>query len=153
MDVEARARLAVPPERAHAVLADLATYPAWLGIVQRAEPAGAHPEDTGPAWWVDIGARLGPLRRTKRVRMVRTGCEVPDRVRFERVEHDGRTHPEWILTGLLEPVRGTGGREGSELSMHLHYGGSRSLPVADVVLAAEVRRAGGRLDAYLRRAD
>ena len=149
MDVDATADLSVPAARAFAALADLGTYPAWLGIVQQVAPADPHPDDSGPAWWVDLGARLGPLRRTKRVRMVRTDAEEPVRVRYERVEHDGRSHPAWILTGVLDPR----GDSACHLAMHLHYGGSRSLPVADVVLAAEVRRAGGRLAATLAKGD
>jgi len=145
VDVDAAADLPVPSARAFASLADLGTYPAWLGIVQQAVPAEADARDEGPAWWVDLGAKLGPLRRTKRVRMVRTDAEEPIRVRFERVEHDGRPHPAWILTGTLEQR----GAAACHLVMHLHYGGSRSLPVADLVLAAEVRRAGGRLAAML----
>lgn len=145
MDVDAAAELPVPITRAYASLADLGTYPAWLGIVQAAVPADPADGDAGPAWWVDLGARLGPLRRTKRVRMVRTDATEPRRVRFERVEHDGRAHADWILTGELEPR----GEAACHLAMHLHYGGSRTLPIADVVLAREIRRAGGRLAAVL----
>lgn len=145
MDVDAAADLPVTVARAYASLADLGTYPAWLSIVQAAVPAAPMEGDAGPAWWVDLGARLGPIRRTKRVRMVRTDAAEPVRVRFERVEHDGRTHADWILTGSLAPR----GEAACHLAMHLHYGGSRSLPIADLVLAGEIRRAGARLAAVL----
>lgn len=145
MDIDAAADLPVPIAVAFAALADLSTYPRWLGIVQSAVPAEAIGGDAGPAWWVDLGARLGPLRRTKRVRMVRTDASEPDRVRFERVEHDGRTHADWVLTGTLTAR----GEAACHLAMHLHYSGTRALPVADLVLAAEIRRAGGRLAAML----
>lgn len=145
MDVDAAAELPVPVTLAYAALADLSTYPRWLGIVQGAVPAEPIEGDAGPAWWVDLGARLGPLRRTKRVRMARTDAAEPLRVRFERVEHDGRTHADWILTGALTPR----GEAACHLAMQLHYSGTRALPVADLVLAAEIRRAGGRLAAVL----
>ncbi|HEX7443496.1 MAG TPA: hypothetical protein VF320_06400, partial [Acidimicrobiales bacterium] len=52
---------------------DLGTYPAWLEIVERAEATATHPDDDGDAaWLVDLRGRLGPLARSKRLRMVRT---------------------------------------------------------------------------------
>jgi uncharacterized protein YndB with AHSA1/START domain len=139
VDLTATTVLAATPERVFAEVADLATYPRWLGIVQAAEPVA-----DGEAWSVELGARLGPFRRTKRVRMVRTVCDQPVAVRFERVEDDGRAHSPWVLRADLAP---TGA--GTELTMHLHYGGSGWLPGLDLVLGQEVRRAGARLAARL----
>ena len=57
---------------------DLAEYPGWLEIVERAEVVAADPADDGDAaWLVDLRGRLGPLARSKRLRMVRTACEAP----------------------------------------------------------------------------
>ncbi|MDP9389744.1 MAG: SRPBCC family protein [Actinomycetota bacterium] len=144
MDLDAAAVLRAPPERVFAEVADLSTYPEWLGIVHAAEPAPPHDGDQGPAWMVDLGARLGPLRRTKRVRMVRTEQHRPKLVRFEREEHDGRTHSAWILTAEVE-VDGNGSR----LTLRLHYGGALKVPAVELVLREEIRRAGDRLQRRL----
>lgn len=140
MDLTATTALGVVPERVFAEVADLATYPYWLGIVQAAEPMADE-----AAWSVELGARLGPFRRTKRVRMVRTVCEEPVAVRFERMEDDGREHSPWVLRAELVPAAD----RGTEVTMHLHYGGSAWLPGLDLVLGQEVRRAGARLAARL----
>ena len=139
VDLRASTVLPVAPERVFAEVADLATYPHWLGVVQGAEPAGE-----GLAWVVDLGARLGPLRKAKRVRMVRVACDPVDHVRFERDEADGREHSPWVLRADLVPAP-----EGTELTMYLHYGGGAWLPGLDLVLGQEVRRAGARLAARL----
>src|SRR5215210_5852679 len=81
---------------------DLERYPEWLGLISRAEPVEAHPDDEGPAWSIDLRARLGPLARAKRLRMVRTEHEAPRRATFERREHDGRDHSPWILRAEVD---------------------------------------------------
>src|SRR5881394_691917 len=99
VDVTASARLQVRPTTVFAAVANLATYPDWIGIVHSAHQAPPHPDDPGPAWTVDLGARLGPLRRSKRVRMVRTACDQrAGWVRAERMEHDGGSHSAWMLS-------------------------------------------------------
>ncbi len=142
MDLTARTALPCSAERAFTEVATLEGYPAWLGIVQAVAPAVSGATDGGPAWWVDLGARLGPVRRAKRVRMVRTVCESPVVVRFDRCETDGREHSPWVLGAEVVP-RAEG--DGVEIVMHLHYGGARWLPLLDMALAGEVRRAGSRL--------
>lgn len=130
------------------MLEDLATYPSWLTIVGSATPASSHPDDGGPAWAVEIVGRIGPLVRRKRVRMVRVGHDpAAGVVRFERHEHDGRSHNEWVLTGAA--VQDPAGGGNTEVTVGLHYGGSARIPGADLLLGQEVRRAGGRLAAYL----
>jgi hypothetical protein len=134
--------LPADPAAVFAAVSDLATYPSWLGIVVSATAtATAAGED---AWDVEIGARLGPLRRTKRLRMVRTECVPASRVRFERVELDGREHGSWTLAAEVVPGAGT-----TALTMDLAYAGSKWLPGLDLVLREEVRRAGGRLQRLL----
>lgn len=113
-------------------MADLATYPRWLGIV-----LAATPDDAGQAWRVQIGARLGPLRRAKTLRMTRTDAQPPDHVRFERHELDGKQHSPWVLTVDL-----TGD---TDLAVHLHYGGGLVVPGLQQLLQQEIRRAPGRL--------
>lgn len=129
------AELAATPERVFAEVADLSTYPGWLGIVHAAEPVGEG------AWAVELGARLGPWRRTKRVRMARTVCDaISGAVRFERAELDGREHSAWVLEARVAATE-----RGSALTMHVHYGGAAWVPGLDLVLRQEVRRAAARL--------
>ena len=143
MDVSGKATLSAPPERVFAEVYDLGTYASWLGIVHGVEPVG--PEgDAGPAWMVDLGVQLGPVRQTKRVRMVRTEARPPNLVRFERRELDGRSHSAWVLAAEVAPRRG-----GSVLTMHLHYGGAPSLPFLDRLIGEEIRSAGARLEQRL----
>lgn len=148
MDLRAIASLDVPRAPTVAALGDLATYPSWLTIVGSAARVAADAADAGPAWAVDLVGRVGPLVRRKRVRMVRTGFDpAAGRVRFERVEHDGREHNAWVLTA---EVTSRGESPPTEVALHLHYGGGGRIPGADLLLAQEVRRAGGRLERYLR---
>ncbi|MDQ3106441.1 MAG: SRPBCC family protein [Actinomycetota bacterium] len=142
MDLVAVAELEAEPPAVFAALADLITYPHWLSIVGAAVPVLG----TDAAWLVDLVARVGPIRRGKRVRMVRTGNDpVAGTVRFERAELDGRSHNTWILTGSA--IAGATG--GTSVKVRLHYGGGRTLPGADRLLGQEMGRAGARLEAYL----
>lgn len=147
-----------------AALADLGTYPSWLSLVAAAEPeasrsapgaaptpsaAVTHPRDATeaanhPAWSVTLRARLGPLARSKRLRMVRTSLD-ESTVRFERVELDGRQHAEWKLSAELEPTAAGG----SEVHVHLHYGGALWSAPLEIVLASFEGTAADRLSAYL----
>jgi hypothetical protein len=115
-------------------VADLERYPSWLGIVTRTEADG------DDAWIVDLRGRVGPLARSKRLRMRRTTLE-PDRlVVFERVERDGRHHSPWTLRAEV-----TASGPGSHLDMHLHYGGGLWGPVLEHMLRDEIDRGRVRL--------
>jgi uncharacterized protein YndB with AHSA1/START domain len=140
--MEVTADLVAPcsPERLFGWVDDLAHYPEWLDIVPRATPVEAQDGDPGPAWSVDLRGRLGPFAHSKRLRMVRTVHEVPERVRFERLEHDGRRHSPWVLEARVAPDPG-----GSLLTMRLHYGGSLVGPVVERLLADEIRQSKPRL--------
>jgi hypothetical protein len=119
-------------------VADLARYPEWLGIVERAEPL-TDSAGGSPAWLVDLRGRLGPLARSKRLRMVRT--ELSDSgVTFERREQDGRHHSPWLLRADVSPTT-----DGSVLTMRLHYGGSLWGPVLERLLKDEIERSRARL--------
>ena len=144
MDVTAHLLAPCTPERLFGWVDDLAHYPEWLDIVPRATPVGAEDGDPGPAWSVDLRGRLGPFARSKRLRMVRTVHEAPQRVRFERLEHDGRRHSPWVLEARVAPDPG-----GSVLTMRLHYGGSLIGPVVERLLADEIRQSKPRLLALL----
>ena len=154
MDLSLTAEVAAPPAAVFAEVRDLGGYPAWLDLVEGAVPgppsgpAGADRDDSLPAWSVTLGARLGPIRRTKQLRMVRVAEEAPTLVRFERAETDGRPHASWILTVVIEPsVAGPGPR--AHLTMRLEYGGRFWLPFLEQVVREEARRAGPRLAARL----
>ena len=138
MDLDARATLDADPDTVFAALADLATYPYWLTIVASATPEPG----TSDTWSIELAGRIGPFTKRKRVRMVRTEADPEARtVRFERDEQDGRHHTEWVLTGSTTPA--------GEVHVHLHYGGGRSLPGADLLLRQEVRNAGAKLQRFL----
>jgi Polyketide cyclase / dehydrase and lipid transport len=139
VDVTADLEAPCTPDELFAWVDDLGCYPQWLDIVPRATPVDPHPDDSGPAWSVDLRGRLGPLARSKRLRMVRTFLE-SGRVRFERVEHDGRRHSPWVLEASVDEVDG-----GSRLRVHLHYGGSLVGPLVERLLADEIARSRPRL--------
>ena len=123
------------PAELFAVVEDLGRYPDWLDIVVAATPEG------DGSWAVELRGRVGPLARSKRLKMVRTVHEPDRRVVFERSE-PGRSL--WRLTALVEPID-----DGSRLTMSLHYGGALWGPVLDRLLADEVTRARPRLVALL----
>ena len=134
------------PEDVFARVEDLASYPAWLSILPRAEVAPAHPADSGPAWSVELRGRLGPLARSKRLRMVRTDHRAPKLVRFERRELDGRRHSPWRLEAEVTPTDGGGG---TRLEMRLHYGGGFAASVIERLLVDEIEQSRPRLLALL----
>ena len=106
---------------------DLARYPQWMPLVHSAETDG---ED---AWNVEIRARVGPLARSKRLRMRRASDE-GSRVRFERAETDGKVHAPWTLEVHLSE------REtGCSVTVEMVYGGSLwTGGILDKVLAQQI---------------
>ncbi len=148
MDVTASLDTDAAPQRLFDLVADLGSYPEWLDIVPRAEPAAGDDGDPGPAWSVDLRAQVGPLRRSKRLRMVRSEHRSPERVVFERRELDGRSHSPWVLTATVA----AGDDATSRLTMRLHYGGNLWVPLLDRLLADEIERSRVRLVGVLERA-
>ena len=142
VDVNAELRAPCTTEELFAWVDDLGRYPDWLEIVPRAEPAEAHPDDVGPAWSVDLLGRLGPLARSKRLRMVRTVHEPYRLVRFERADHDGREHSAWVLQAEVAPAADG---DGSVLTMHLHYGGALGGALVEKLLSDEIAKSRPRL--------
>ena len=117
MDVNATLDAPCAPDQLFGFVDDLSQYPSWMPLAHRVE---AFVTDGSPAWQVELRAQLGPLARSKRLRMERTLHDpVAHRVVFERAEADGRRHSPWVLRASIEP-RG----EGCTLHMHLHYGGA-----------------------------
>ena len=142
MDVTETLDVAGAPEALFVWVESLDRYPEWLDIVTRAEPAGAAGGDPGPAWLIDLKGRLGPLSRAKRLRMVRTVHDVPNRAVFERRELDGRAHSPWVLDATVEATD-----DGARLTMRLHYGGGLWGPVLERMLRDEVEHSRPRLAA------
>ena len=89
---------------------------------------------------MDLRGQIGPLRRSKRLRMVRTRSWRPSSVRFERRELDGRSHSPWVLQADVRD-----GGSGGELEMRLHYGGNLWVPMLDRMLSDEIERSRPRL--------
>lgn len=140
--VDVNAELVAPcsPEELFRWVEDLTLYPRWLDIVPKAEPAGPHAGDAGPAWDVTLRGSLGPFARAKRLRMVRTVHQVPHTVQFERVELDGRDHAAWVLKATVTP-----GDAGSQLSVDMHYGGMLGGPPVEKLLARAIEDSRHRL--------
>lgn len=144
MDITADVDAPCSPPALFEWVSSLDTYDRWLDIVPATSPAEAHPDDEGPAWFVTLRGKVGPLARSKRLRMVRTVHEPPRRVVFERREHDGRDHASWILAASV-----VGDDARSVLTMDLHYGGSLWVPLLDRVLRGEIEQSRHRLRALV----
>ena len=115
-------------------VASLDRYPRWLTIVPVATP------DADGSWQVQLRGRIGPLARSKRLRMVRTAFAPGQLAVFERRELDGRSHAPWRLTASVTPTP-----TGSRLEMDLHYGGGLWGPVLERLLHDEIERSRQRL--------
>ena len=134
MDLTATLDAPYPPEAVFPWVAELDRYPAWLDIVPRAVVEG---EDV---WLVWLRARLGPLARSKRLRMRRVTHHPARAVRFEREETDGRDHSAWVLDATLDPTA-----DGTRLTVRLHYDGGLLGPLVEHLLTDEVERSRQRL--------
>ncbi len=129
------------------VVADLGTYPDWLEVVNQAEPAVPAPDRPDEvAWTITLRAQLGPLARSKRLRMVRT-VDDGRTVRFERRELDDRQHSSWVLSAEVSPL-GEGSWR-SQVTVDLRYGGSLWSGLLDAVLEHAAEDATERLQAYV----
>jgi hypothetical protein len=159
MDLRFATPVAADEATVFGVVADLTSYPRWLDLVHRVEPVPPAGDDGGPAYLVDLRARLGPLARSKRLRMVRVEHEPTGRVRFVRRELDGRQHAPWELRASVVPVntsvapdpgRGQLLPPGSSLvEVDLHYGGSLWAAPLELALRSHVERAIPRLQALV----
>ncbi len=145
MDLRASLEADCTPARLFDWVGSLDTYDRWLEIVPRTSSTDAVDGDPGPAWHVTLRGRLGPLARSKRLRMVRTEHvaptgDTPGRAVFERRETDGRDHATWRLAATVDAVG-----DASRLVMDLHYGGSLWVPLLDRLLAGEIEESRRRL--------
>ncbi|MGI9577873.1 MAG: hypothetical protein ACR2OH_06720 [Microthrixaceae bacterium] len=140
MDTSAELLTESRPEVLFGEIEALDSYPEWLDIVPRVASVSEDQGDPGPAWMVELRGQLGPLRRSKRLRMVRSVHEPERRVRFIRREVDGRSHSDWTLTAEVTPTD-----SGSALRMSLHYGGNLWVPMLERTLREEIERSRPRL--------
>ncbi len=138
MDISLEAALDATPATVLAAVSDLPGYPIWHGMVKRVE-------SDGDGWLVDLGARLGPFTRTKRVRMVRSDDEAgdPGQIRFVRAERDRADYGEWEMLAAVEPATGEGP---CTLRFRLRAEGSSPLiGMLEPLLRAETDRSADRL--------
>ena len=143
MDSRASLQAQCAPAELFVHVDDLGRYPAWVDLVHRAERL----DSADPEWDVELRARLGPFARSKRLRMRRTVHDTIAHVAvFERHEVDGRSHSPWVLRAEVVATV-----EGSELRMHLHYGGALwTGGVLERALAEQISRGRERLAQLVR---
>lgn len=150
MDVRADLTAACSPSELLPWVEDLSRYPSWMRLAHRVD---AEPDDpAGPAWSVELRAHIGPLARSKRLRMVRVAAAPGDEhhIVFERRESDGRRHSPWVLTVDVSADRDADGADVTHLAMHLHYGGKLwTGGVLERVLTDEIERGRDRLVALV----
>ena len=143
MDVHASLDAECDADRLFSFVDDLQKYPSWMDLTHRVQVEdGASPA----AWQVELRARVGPLARSKRLRMERT-VHQPDThtVVFERAESDGKRHSHWVLRAEV-----TQQGEHSHLEMHLHYGGALwTGGVLERVLSDQITSGRDRLQALV----
>lgn len=139
MDVHAAVDATVSAEQLFSKISELSTYTEWLDIVHCVDILSDM--NGSRTWQVELRARLGPFARSKRLHMVRTICDAPRVVVFERQEDDGKQHSVWVLRAAIDPMP-----TGSTLRMHLHYGGSLFTGgVLERILADQIRQGSDRL--------
>ena len=121
MDVSASVDVPVTVAKLFEYISDLKNYESWLEMVHSVKLVEHDPLNTQSpkTWVVELRARLGPFARSKRLRMVRTSCDAPFSVVFERAENDGRSHSAWVLSATVDSTD-----NGSSLMTNLHYSGS-----------------------------
>ena len=130
MEIERSLEADCPASTLFPYIRDLAEYPRWMPLIHDVE---AVDDDT---WEVELRAKVGPLARSKRLRMARTACENDRLAVFERAEVDGKNHAPWVLRARLDTVEG-----GTRLTMFLRYGGTLwTGGVLERVLDDQVRR-------------
>ena len=120
----------------------LDTYPTWTTLVHRVAVDASGSE---PAWIVELRARIGPLARSKRLRMVRAATGTDGHLRFERAEVDGRDHGHWEFDVRCTST-GVPGSPRSRLAVVLAYDGANwAGGIVERTLQDEIERSKARL--------
>lgn len=144
MEIERSLTAPCPADELYAHVDDLDRYPRWMSLVHDVAAVEVQPGEEA-AWEVELRAQLGPLARSKRLRMVRTVHEPPTAVVFERAELDRRDHAPWVLRVTVAPAAGSS-TPASTLTMNLRYGGRLwTGAVLGRVLEDEIERGSERL--------
>lgn len=139
MDLRASLVTTAPPARVLEHVAELDRYPRWMPLVHAAtRENGSAP----PAWVVELRARVGPLARSKRLRMVRSVHDegATTRIVFERAEVDGRRHAMWRLEVTVGETEGA-----TTLDMYLAYDGRMFVSVVEAILRQNIEVGRARL--------
>jgi len=140
-----------PADDVFAIVSDLATYSGWLDLVVDAETAEAQAGDPGPAWMVTIRAKVGPLARSKKLRMVRSSLEKSEDegglAFFERREVDGRDHAAWTLRAEVAAKSDNA----CAVDMELRYEGGLWTTPLEPILGTLIDGAGEHLTSYANR--
>jgi Polyketide cyclase / dehydrase and lipid transport len=145
MKIERSVVLPGPAPVVFELLDDLGRYPEWMDLVHGVTELPPTP-DGRRAWDVELRAQVGPLARSKRLRMVRTVHEPARTVVFERDEIDDRRHSPWVLQSTLAPCAPSR----IEVTMTLSYGGNLwTGAVLERVLDDHVERGANALAALL----
>lgn len=145
MDASAELIAPCPAAELFGWVDDLSRYPLWSGLIHHVAPLAADDASGNPAWLVELRARIGPMTRSKRLRMVRTVHHRPSAAVFERRELDGRRHAAWVLSAEVEPLP-----PGSRLHIDLHYGGTLwTGGLLERALADQIERGAARLSALV----
>ncbi|MCP4227333.1 MAG: SRPBCC family protein [Actinomycetia bacterium] len=140
-----------PVEHVFPIIADLSRYPQLLDVVHRVESADSNAQDGSsdssdsddPVWLITLRTQIGPLARSKRLRVVRTVHQPLAEAIFERQETDDRHHSPWTLSTTLEPL--SDGQR-TQVTMALHYGGRLWTSLLDGVLEAQIHQATANLE-------
>ncbi len=136
-----------PIEHVFPIIADLSHYPQLLEVVHHVagQPGDRQNSATceNPAWLVTLRTQIGPLARSKRLRMVRTVHQPLAEVCFERRENDDRQHSPWTMSSTVLPLTD---KSGTRVTMGLHYGGRLWTSLLDGVLEAQIRQATTNLE-------
>ena len=117
MKIERTVLLRAASKEVFELVDDLGRCPQWMDLVHDVSEVSGGDQRS---WDVELRAQVGPLARSKRLRMTRTVHEPTRRVVFERSEVDGRRHSPWVLESVLAD-RSSGD---IELTMTLTYGGN-----------------------------
>ena len=152
MRAQAEAVLEAEPGRAFEVLRDLATWPAWLDVVARADrdaPDSDAPDsdaansDGTAAWRVRLGLSFGPASFGYDVRMVRVAAVPCEQLRFERDENDGRDDHSTVVIDVTLVAAGELTRATVKLEI------DKRIPMLD--LQRQLDRRAGRATRRLQR--
>lgn len=140
MNVEASFDAPCTPELLFSIVEDLTNITPWLDLLGGADPSPVDPSDAGPAWDATFAIKLGPLTKTKDVRLVRIVHTPPTDVVYERHEFpiEGKDTSQiamWRLTLRVTPTD-----TGSSLHVHVFYGGDALGDMAEGILTKELKK-------------